>query len=265
LSVAAIKQVRSPPSTRGFSSVLGTVIAVGILVTVVVPLILYMQSTAALYDEYVAKRHIADEEKMDERLWSDVYEDFYYGTHEIMLKLYNPAELMVKVVRVWIISRDDPLHPILIEGGVLPLYLPPRGDQVEVGTGVVADKGVWYDIKVVTERGNIYVPSGSPLIGGQGSKFPHTLTVTLINMEKGKEYHLDLEAVGTGGWVPLYFPQKLMWKATAENQFQSLGFGVNPGTYKVSIHGPGWDDFAIVDVIPGKSGDPAVIWDCSKP
>ena len=241
---------------------LGTVIAVGILVTVVVPLILYMQSTAALYDESVVKRHIADEEKMDERLWSDVYEDLYHGTHEIMLTLYNPGELMVKVVRVWVISRDDPLNPIIVEGGVFPLSLPPRGDQVEIGTGVIAQKGVWYDIKVVSERGNIYVPSGSPLIGGESSKYPHTLTATLINMEKGKVYQIDLEAIGTGGWVPVYFPQTLIWKATAENQFQSLGFGVNPGRYNVSIQGPGWQDWVEVRVIPGISGDPAVIWDC---
>lgn len=243
---------------------LGTVIAVGILVTAVVPLILYMQSTAALYDQSVARRHIADEEKMDERLYSDVYEDFYHETHEIMLTLYNPGELVVTVVRIWVIRRDNPLNPIIVEGGVLPLSLPPRGDQVEVGTGVIAEKDVWYDVKVVTERGNIYVPSGSPLIGGEGSKFPHTLTVTLINMEKGRDYRLELEAVGTGGWVPVYFPQTLEWKATSSNQFQSLGFGVNPGTYNVSIHEADWSDHVVVDVIPGISGDPAVIWDCAN-
>lgn len=265
MSVSPRNESRSLHSRKGFSTVLGTVIAVGILVTAVVPLIMYMQSTAALYDHSVAQRHIADEEKMDEMLWSDVYEDFYYETHEIMVKVYNPCELTVDVVRIWVISRDDPTNPTLIQGGALPLRLPPRGYQVEVGTGVIAQKGVWYDIKVVTERGNIYIPSGSPLIGGQSSKFPHTLTVTLINMEKGKEYVLDLEAIGTGGWVPVYLPTTLIWKATAENQFQSLGFGVNPGTYNVSITGPGWSDWAEVIVTPGVSGAPAVIWDCAIP
>lgn len=248
-------------SRRGISSILGIIIAVGIIVTVIVPLFLYTENIVSLREQYIVKRHNLDEEKMEEALKSAAYEDLYTGTHQIMLRFENTGYLAVRVVRIWVIRRDMPTTDPIEK----TVPVPPRSDQLEIGTGVYASQGKVYDIKVVTERGNIYVPVGSPITGWQGGVYPWTLSVTIMNMEKGKEYTLEIDKIGEPGpSTPPYMPKTLVWKATAENQFQSLSFGVTPGTYTVVVQdNKGWQE-GPKEVCVGINdwGGPTVVFDC---
>jgi len=247
---------------RGVSSVLGIVIAIGILITAVVPLWLFQTSTEMIQRQAIEGRIQVDKERLDESLELKAYEDWYMGTHEIILKIRNTCYLTITVVRIYVTPRNDPLKPPI----ETYITLPPNTDPLEMSTGVVAQSETVYDIKVVSERGNIYVPLGGPIYGGSGRAYPNTLSVTVINMRKGLDYFLNITAISTGEEdPPEYFPVAMSWHATSDNEFQTLAFGISPGTYLVSIaDSKGWSESRVVDCTSPYVSNPTVVWDCSR-
>lgn len=246
---------------RGVSGVLGAIIAIGIVTTALIPLYLYTQSAAMIQQQEIEQRNIFDKERKDESLELKAYEDWYMGTHEITLKIRNTCYLAVTIVRIYVTPRNDPLKPPMDAY----ITIPPRSDTLEMSTGVVAEPQVIYDVKIVSERGNQYIPLGGPIYGGSGKAYPNTLSITIINMHKGWLYLLDIEALATGQEdPPEYFPVHMEWKATAENQFQSLAFGITPGKYKVSIaDNQDWSEWVIADCTLPTVSNPTVVFDCS--
>jgi len=246
---------------RGVSSVLGIIIAIGVLITAVVPLWLFQTSTEMIQRQAIEGRIQVDKERLDESLELKAYEDWYMGTHEIMVNLRDTCYLTITIVRIYVTPRNSPLTPPIQTS----ITLPPNTDPLELSTGVVAESGVVYDVKVVSERGNVYVPTGGPITGGSGKGFPNTLAVTLINMRKGLLYILNVSAVSTGQEdPPPYFPVHQEWKATAENQFQSLCFGISPGLYRVTVadNKDYFEEVLVDTTLPGVA-NPTVVFDCT--
>lgn len=129
--------------------------SIAIILTTVVPLLMYIRSVSFLYDTVSSDMRRVDEEKIDEALSAVAYLDSNYA---IKLNFTNTGDLTIFVIRVWVMPRDG--EPIAIE---TDLTLVPRTPTMVFDTGEVAVKGRLYDLKVVTERGNIIVPEGSPL------------------------------------------------------------------------------------------------------
>jgi hypothetical protein len=86
----------------------------------------------------------------------------------------------------------------------------------------------------VTERGRIF--SSNKVYLEEGGLidivFPYTLTVSIINMKKGRMYEVDVTPLGSGK----VSPEKFTHKATASNENVTVAFGIFPRNYSVALY-----------------------------
>ena len=86
----------------------------------------------------------------------------------------------------------------------------------------------------VTERGRIF--SSNKVYLKEGGLvdivFPYTLTVSIINMKRGKLYEVYVTPLGNGK----VSPEKFTHKATASNENVTVAFGIFPGNYSVALY-----------------------------
>jgi len=86
----------------------------------------------------------------------------------------------------------------------------------------------------VTERGRIF--SSNKIYLREGGLvdivFPYTLTVSIINMKKGRMYEVYVTPLGNGK----VSPEKFTHKATASNENVTVAFGILPGNYSISLY-----------------------------
>ncbi len=228
---------------KAISNIIAAIIMFVILFSIIIPLIFYIQNENVLYDSSVIERRSLDYYRSQEDLEVHAYEDLK-DYNKIKVEAYNRGDISVIIERIWIIDRNSSLDGIYIfENNSdckpdLPYLLNPREKVVTFDSGIKAKTGHFYDIKIVTRRGNIYIPKESPLHGGHGGNpatYAYSLVVTIVNMHPGTTYNFTLV-----GNVP-YSPYTLIYKATASVKDISMSFGVNAGEYILSISdGAGW-------------------------
>jgi len=236
-------------SHKAVSNIIAAIITIVILFTIIVPLLLYIQNANALYNFAVLERRNLDYYRSQEDLEVHAYEDLK-DNNKIKVEAYNKGDISVIIKRIWVIDRND-VNTKGISGIYifeynnknctpdLPYLLNPRQEVVTFNTNIKAIVGHVYDIKLVTERGNIYIPKESPLLGGHGGNpatYAYSLIVTIVNMHPGTTYNFTLV-----GNVP-YSPYTLIHKATASTRDISMSFGVNAGEYILYLSdGKGWN------------------------
>lgn len=162
---------------RGISTILGTLIFIGVLFTSVVPMMLVMKQADTIYTKKIHELETKDDERAREEL--NVY-TFAGVDTEIMLKIKNRGEVPVKIVRVW---TNDEYHnentTILTnsEKSLGPFEVP----EVVINTTV--------SVKVVTERGNVFhCISGLLYYTDQGWKTTSLGICVIIHNAEGGEY-----------------------------------------------------------------------------
>jgi len=237
----------------GISTVLGGILAVAIILTTVIPLLMYMRQVGFLYDTVSSDRRRADEEKMDEKLSAVAYLDVNYA---IMLNITNTCDLSISVIRIWVMPRDG--EPIGIDAG---LTLAPRTPTKVFDTGCVAVKGRLYDLKLVTERGNIIVPEGSPLQIIEPYTPPpgawiYSLAVTIVETHAGRTYNILVDG-------SQYYNQHV---SAGNDQAISIVIGWNePGEHSIKVTSEllGNKDVRVLfdDIIPIPPNQAIVLYD----
>lgn len=188
---------------RGVSTILGTLIFIGILFTSVVPMMLVMKQADTIYTKKIHELETKDDERVREELI--VYTFAGVGT-EIMLKIKNRGEVPVKIVRVW---TNDEYHnentTILTnsEKNLGPFEVP----DVVINTTV--------SVKVVTERGNVFHCISGLLFytGGGWSTTSYGICVIIHNAEGG-EYQCWLlnASKETPTWDKFYESKAKEWE-----------------------------------------------------
>lgn len=214
------------------------------LFSIIIPLIFYIQNENVLYNSSIIERRSLDYYRSQEDLEVHAYEDLK-DYNKIKVEVYNKGDISVVIERIWIIDRNLDLNGIYIfENNSdctpdLPYLLNPREKVVTFDSGIRAQVGHFYDVKIVTRRGNIYIPKESPLYGGHGGNpatYAYSLVITIVDMKPGTTYNFTLV-----GNVP-YSPYTLIYKATASVKDISMSFGVNAGNYTLYLSdGAGWD------------------------
>ncbi|MEM3406881.1 MAG: hypothetical protein QXY18_00930 [Nitrososphaerota archaeon] len=248
---------------KAISNIIAAIIMFAILFSIIIPLIFYIQSENVLYNSAVIERRELDYYRSQEDLEVHAYEDLK-DKNKIKVEAYNKGDISVIIERIWVIDRNLGLDGIYVfENNSdctpdLPYLLNPRQEVVTFNTGIRAQVDHFYDIKIITRRGNIYIPKESPLRGGHGGNpatYAYSLVVTIVNMHPGTTYNFTLV-----GNVP-YSPYTLIYKATASVQDISMSFGVNAGEYELSISdGAGWNINEKI-LVPQTL---AVVMDCSS-
>lgn len=136
---------------RGTSTILGTLIFVGIMFTAVIPMFLVMNQADTFFEMRKHELKLFDEERGDEDL--QVYVFPAGESSEILtLRVLNRGDFVVKIVKIWIndisySEEDFIVEPMGVDEKILDGYFTPVIDE-------------YYFIKVTTDRGNIF-SSGS--------------------------------------------------------------------------------------------------------
>jgi hypothetical protein len=88
--------------------------------------------------------------------------------------------------------------------------------------------------KVVTERGRQFTSDVAFLQNGvlPSSPYPFTLTVSIVNMQRGKTYMVEITPLDDG----LVSPRTFTHKATASNENVTVAFGTTAGTFRVTLY-----------------------------
>ena len=166
---------------KGVSTILGTLIFIGILFTSVIPMMLVMKQADTIFTKKVHEMEAIDDEKAREKL--DVY-IYPGGGTNINIKVKNKGELPVKIIRVWInneYNSTNELIPTNSEKNIGPFNVP----NVEENSTV--------DVKVVTERGNVFHSfSGTLYYSGSGWSTTSVGICVIIHNPGGGEYQVFL-------------------------------------------------------------------------
>lgn len=248
-------------SKAGVSAIVGGAIVLAIFFIIIIPLLLLVQNSYATFLHESNLRRILDADRISESLEVEVSRNTI--TKELVLIVSNNGPISVKPVRVWAINVDRQtsitgekpcldkelieqlLKSLLNSNSLSPgLRIPlPARQCVRGFTGLV-------QFLVITERGrvfssnDVYLEDGGPI----DIIFPHTLTVSIINMKKGRLYEVYVKPFGEGE----VSPKKFTHKATASNENVTVAFGIFPGSYNVELYENG-----ILVVIP--EGNPQKI------
>lgn len=218
---------------RGISTILGTLISIGILFTAVIPMFLVMRQADTLYEKRRRELNCLDEERNIERIYV-----YAIPTPEqpssLTVTVYNRGDRMVRVVRLWISERsgiDD--DPIELDSPVESM------SEVNLGSHVVnPQEGESYYIKVTTDRGNVFASDSNPLRYQGGEWKVDMLAINvLIYSSSGV---LTIEVTKTWDGLDVTGSPATVHKGSSGTAFQSFDvtnydIPIEYETYHVSI------------------------------
>lgn len=196
-----------------------------------IPALLVTQSLYSLLSNEVNSRRYFETDRFSERLEVVVTQ---LGD-EPLLKVVNKGPISVTVVRVW--AYDVRTGATLPPDGpcvVVPTTLNPGGETlVNVAPCVQGFTG-YVMFEVVTERGREFASDIVSLRRGRlsSSAYPYTLTVSIIDMRRGRTYMVEVEPLDFGEVSPRRFTHK----ATASNENVTVAFGTTAGTFRVTLY-----------------------------
>ena len=218
----------------GISSVVAALFTVIIVFAALVPTFLFTQSLYSILSNKVNERRYFEIDRSSEEL--EVFVMQIGSTPN--LKVVNTGPISLVVVRVWAYrvgsvdagSTLPPNGPCYSQ----PFTLNPGTEAlVDVSTCVQGYSG-YAVFKVVTERGRQFTSDVVILQNGMlpSSPYPFTLTVSIINMQRGKTYMVEVTPLDNGTVSPRFFTHK----ATASNENVTVAFGVTAGMFRVTLY-----------------------------
>lgn len=130
---------------RGTSTILGTLIFVGIVFTAVIPMFIVVKQADTLFEQSKYELGILDEERNNEALYVYVYTVDQIGEDPpyLIIKVQNKGELSVKIVRLWINNNPIPLN----------YDIQPMSEKEEIYTYPASEETDSYYVTVTTDRG----------------------------------------------------------------------------------------------------------------
>ena len=138
---------------RGTSTILGTLIFVGIMLTAVIPMLLVMNQADTFHEMRKYELEFFDEERIEEEVYVNVFSTPDTSPPILTLRVENRGNFIVKIVKIWINDSPHLFEDFVVQ----PMSLIDR--QLDYFT---ADPETHYLIKVITDRGNLfYEESGS--------------------------------------------------------------------------------------------------------
>lgn len=169
---------------RGVSTLLGTMIFIGILFTSVIPMMLVMKQADTVY----TRKRLEVERLDDERGREDI-EVYAFPLGEtssnVNVTVKNMCEIVVTIVRIWI---NDTKYEVNSS-------IPTSGTKIIGSFDVSPSSGSEYYIKAVSERGNVYgCESGIIYYGDTGWEYEYLgINVLIESQKKIKKYRVVIE------------------------------------------------------------------------
>jgi len=237
---------------KGTSTILGTLIFIGIIFTSFIPMMLVMKQADTLYDMRKHELEFLDQERFDEEISFYAYPD---AADDIILRIKNEGSTLLKIVMVWINDAEYP-HDVNIQSMETKSLAP---------LDVVLQDLTSYTVKVITENGNVFSSEAGTLYYSSsttdGWYTPSLGLCVHIENLQGKYQIIIRINIEADPLTDQTYTSDSMEHEDIEKMFW-VDF---PGTYYVTIKkddpGSGW-----VNVIPPYNNEPVdVLWPASKP
>jgi len=161
---------------KGMSTVLGTIIFIGILFSAVIPMFLVMQQADIILDQEKLEIRRVDDEKSREAM--DVYAYPVEDESQIEIKVNSRCELPIDIVHLWINNTmqdiDVTLEPMEQEKTLGPYDIP-----AQAGTNSE------FSVKFTTARGNVYESKAGLIIydGEDGWQTPDLQIIAMVGSQ----------------------------------------------------------------------------------
>lgn len=142
-----MRTYRSLYSKKGVSTILGTLIFIGILFSAVIPMFLVMKQADIILDQEKLEIRRVDDDRSREMM--DMYAYPVSGQSQVELKINSRCELPIEIVHLWINNTlqnvDITIGPMEKERILGPYNVPTQ-----------AGSNSEFSVKATSARGNIY-------------------------------------------------------------------------------------------------------------
>lgn len=239
-------------SHKGMSTVLGTIIFVGIVFSAFIPMLLVMKQADTLHDSIKHQVETLDEEKSLENVCLYVCPESA-SSQTVNVKLRNNGEILTHIVTLWI--NDVPQSE--------DITIPSLGDY-EINIGLNPVSGNEYDIRVTTDRGNVFVSETGVLKYGTDGWEMETFSIVIFYSGWGWWLHVQIWA-GTytsepdPGIDPPFYDEQLNTGWWGQDGYEIMV--PQSGDYWVKITSTGFGGGVIYNqkvTIPFPNGEPRV-------
>ena len=234
---------------KAVSTALGIAILVAIVFLVILPLLLFLQNTAALYNLAVSERSRLELERMQERL--EVHASISPEDHKLRILLLNNGPLTVNITRVYVMSDSLPTPERDLSDQVI---ISPSSGVTVLGPNQVNDmpeieEGSEYFIDVTTSRGKTYSAPERPF---NITDPPYILQITVLNMKYDRRYIVTVETANWGsagerigcvaGAQPCQPSVTMDYYSLRWNDNETFIFKLFPGNYTVKVTEYQWNN-----------------------
>jgi len=216
---------------RGVSTILGTIIFIGIMFTSIIPMMLVMKQADTIYEQKVHEMEVQDEEGVEEDV--NVYVYPYQNGTELGVKVENIGNVPVTVVRAWLNDESFEINEV-ISAASDDLFGPYNVSSLDNGTSV--------DVKIVTERGNVFycISGGLTWYEGGGWSTTSLGICVIIHNTAGGWYQIILHNITGDSTHPVYESHSKEWEDVVASAPVD-----EPGEYEMIVQekkGSNWKD-----------------------
>jgi archaellum component FlaF (FlaF/FlaG flagellin family) len=137
---------------RGISTILGTLIFIGVLFTAVIPMFLVMKQADNIYIQNVHEMEISDQDRAREAIEANVYPDDI-NSNDIYVEVTNTGVVPVDIVRVWVNDevKYSTLTPVASQNTTV------------IGPITIQDPSGSYIVTLTTKKGNSFAATSETL------------------------------------------------------------------------------------------------------
>ncbi len=172
---------------RGVSTILGTIIFIGIMFTSVIPMMLVMKQADTMYTQKVHEMEARDDERSGEIITINAY-PVNNNSDQLKVEVENIGVVSVKIIRVWINDQSYSENAVI-----------KTGDTTDIGPyAVTLENDTSYSIKVITERGNSFASSCGVLYYTDGYWFTPSIGIHVLVLNWFGKYQIR---VYNGSWT----------------------------------------------------------------
>jgi archaellum component FlaF (FlaF/FlaG flagellin family) len=172
---------------RGVSTILGTIIFIGIMFTSVIPMMLVMKQADTMYTQKVHEMEARDDERSGEIITINAY-PVNNNSDQLKVEVENIGVVSVKIIRVWINDQSYSENAVI-----------KTGDTTDIGPyAVTLENDTSYSIKVITERGNSFASACGVLYYTDGYWFTPSIGIHVLVLNWFGKYQIR---VYNGSWT----------------------------------------------------------------
>ena len=231
---------------KGVSTILGTLIFIGILFTSVIPMMLVMKQADTIYTQRVHERQIRDQERDSEDLDANGF-PVNETSPELKVRITNRGVVPVRIVRVWVNNMNFTEDTVIAsqETVVMGPYL------------VNPVSGSSYVVKIVTSTGSVFPTTAGTLHFTDGFWFTPSLGVHVLVLNWWGKYKIR---VYNSTWTSAD-PYSTVGTDIGDVEWTEIGMDV-PGNYWVEVLKKVGGDY---DPLPGSPIPVVIQWPGGSP